>query len=165
MKLKDLFKSKKNVEAPKSAVEKADDRIIAADELKRTDPVPKRVRVAEEIKRFDAEEMPKTRLTDEYKEFLAKQQEAEAVITRAAEEPDPKLAAAAALTKHNRDSLKNDKTCGCTACLAIFDPAEITDWNGDTAVCPYCGSEAVIGEGSGCPITADTLAELNKYRA
>lgn len=166
MKLKDLFKSRKNKSLPAKPVENLPGEAVK--ELKKDPPALKRVQVAGEIKRFDDETteagIPKSRFTSEYQEFLARQQEEAETVTRGAEEPDPRIASALALAKDNREALKNDKTCGCFACLAIFDPAEITDWNGDTAICPYCGQEAVIGESSGLPINAEVLSEINKFR-
>ena len=67
---------------------------------------------------------------------------------------------------NNKESLANDRTCGCFYCLKIFNPKEITEWIEDskgTAVCPYCGVDSVIGESSGYPVTKNFLAEMNKY--
>ncbi|EIJ78027.1 hypothetical protein PB1_10694 [Bacillus methanolicus PB1] len=56
---------------------------------------------------------------------------------------------------HNRKDLEKDTICGCFYCLKIFSPAEITEWwdDEDTAVCPHCGIDSVIGKSSGFPIT------------
>ncbi len=69
----------------------------------------------------------------------------------------------------NADSLENDKVCGCFYCLKIFSPAEIVDWikernGGNTARCPYCGVDSVIGESSGFPINGEFLSQMRKYR-
>ena len=65
------------------------------------------------------------------------------------------------------EMLENDKKCGCFYCLEIFDPAEIEEWitcdRGDTAMCPYCSVDAVIGESSGYPITKEFLEKMNRY--
>lgn len=68
----------------------------------------------------------------------------------------------------NFESLKQDKICGCFYCLEIFPPSEIKDKTtdlskGDTAICPYCGIDAVIGESSGFPITQEFLKKMNEY--
>lgn len=64
----------------------------------------------------------------------------------------------------NRDTLSHDSECGCFHCLKIFQPSEIVEWcceaeDGEeiTAICPHCGVDSVIGEGSGFPITRDFL--------
>lgn len=64
----------------------------------------------------------------------------------------------------NRLDLENDSLCGCFHCLTIFNPNEIEEWldDDDTAECPYCGIDSVIGEGSGFPITKIFLKEMHK---
>ncbi|RHW43610.1 cytoplasmic protein [Neobacillus notoginsengisoli] len=66
--------------------------------------------------------------------------------------------------RHNRKDLENDTICGCFYCLKIFNPNEIDEWwdDDDTAVCPYCGIDSVIGESSGFSITELFLKEMNK---
>ena len=70
-------------------------------------------------------------------------------------------------SSNHREQLLNDKVCGCFYCEHIFSPNEIKDWidddPGGTAVCPYCGIDAVIGESSGYPITKEFLSKMNKY--
>lgn len=60
----------------------------------------------------------------------------------------------------------NDSSCGCFYCLTIFSPSEIVEWIQDekeTAVCPYCGIDSVIGESAGYPITKEFLEKMQKY--
>ena len=67
---------------------------------------------------------------------------------------------------NHKDELQKDKICGCFYCLKIFSPTEIVQWIQDkkgTAICPYCGTDAVMGEHSGYPITKEFLARMNKY--
>jgi hypothetical protein len=61
--------------------------------------------------------------------------------------------------RYHKPSLMNDEKCGCFYCLKIFSPAEISEWwdDGNTAICPYCGIDSVIGESCGYPITTDLL--------
>lgn len=49
-------------------------------------------------------------------------------------------------------------------CLEIFSPAKIMDWcdDEDTAICPYCAIDSIIGESSGYPITKEFLSEMHK---
>jgi hypothetical protein len=77
---------------------------------------------------------------------------------------------AAKFASNHRQSLVNDKVCGCYYCLEIFSPSEIVEWsfeNGSkkvvTAICPYCLIDSVIGESSGYPITKEFLKEMQKY--
>ena len=68
---------------------------------------------------------------------------------------------------NNRSAILKDKKCGCFFCMKIFSPDEITEWIEDktdnTAMCPYCNIDSVIGESSGFPITREFLSEMNKY--
>lgn len=69
-------------------------------------------------------------------------------------------------SSNHKESLLNDKKCGCFYCQKIFLPTEIKEWiddNAGTAICPYCGIDSVIGESSGYPITTIFLKEMNKY--
>ena len=66
---------------------------------------------------------------------------------------------------HNRQALSSDQACGCFFCLRIFDAKEINwlDETDDTAMCPHCGIDAVIGESSGIPITKQFLKSMREY--
>ncbi len=78
------------------------------------------------------------------------------------------LIAAHAYSNNHMEQLKRDKVCGCFYCLKIFSPSEIEEWIIDdnpcdrdgTAICPYCGIDAVIGESSGYPITEAFLKKI-----
>ena len=65
----------------------------------------------------------------------------------------------------HRNKLEKDDKCGCFFCLTIFSPNEIEKWvdSHDTAICPYCGIDSVIGESSGFPITKEFLKEMQKH--
>ena len=70
----------------------------------------------------------------------------------------------------HRKELLASTVCGCFYCQAIYRPADITGWvdeddsgEGQTALCARCGIDSVIGDKSGCPITPDFLAEMNRY--
>lgn len=65
-------------------------------------------------------------------------------------------------SSHHKRTLLKDKICGCFFCLKIFSPKEIVDWidKDDTALCPHCGIDAVIGESSGFPITEEFLGRM-----
>lgn len=64
---------------------------------------------------------------------------------------------------NHKEKLIKDKQCGCFYCGKIFSPQEIYSWIEDekgTAVCPYCGIDAIIGESSGFPISEAFLDEM-----
>lgn len=82
------------------------------------------------------------------------------------DEPDH-IRAYAHSSKH-RVSIQRDTQCGCFYCLAIFPPSAITAWRDEeegeqTAVCPYCGVDSVIGASSGFSITAAFLHRMCEY--
>ena len=67
---------------------------------------------------------------------------------------------------NNMASLRKDKVCGCFYCMKIFSSDKIESYieeNWDTAICPYCGIDSVIGESSGYPITNDFLQQMKTY--
>lgn len=69
-------------------------------------------------------------------------------------------------SSNHRSELLKDHKCGCFSCLAIFNPEEISEWidaNNDTAICPYCGIDSIIGECSGYPITKEFLKQMNQF--
>ena len=52
---------------------------------------------------------------------------------------------------HNRRSLSLAQICGCYYCLGEFAADQIAEWvdDNDTALCPRCGVDAVIGFDAG----------------
>jgi len=62
----------------------------------------------------------------------------------------------------NRSELTRSEVCGCFYCFAIFSPAEIQEWIDDdqTAICPKCPVDAVIGSASGYPIDMAFLRQM-----
>ncbi|MFC0187530.1 cytoplasmic protein [Fictibacillus aquaticus] len=68
-------------------------------------------------------------------------------------------------SRFNRKSLESDSTCGCFYCIEIYHPEKIDDWadeDENTAICPYCGIDSVIGESSGYPITKEFLKSMHE---
>ena len=65
---------------------------------------------------------------------------------------------------HHTEILASE-ICGCFYCGKSYSPTEIVDWadSGQTALCPMCGIDSVIGSASGFPITKDFLDEMNRY--
>lgn len=68
----------------------------------------------------------------------------------------------------HRTEIEASTICGCFFCLGIFSPSKIEDWideeNGkeETAICPYCGVDSVIGNSSGYPIDQEFLAAMER---
>lgn len=65
----------------------------------------------------------------------------------------------------HRSEIEASDECGCFYCLDIYPPSAITEWtdkDDDTALCPRCGIDAVLGSASGAPINAQFLSEMHK---
>ncbi len=70
----------------------------------------------------------------------------------------------------HRAQIERSELCGCFSCERTFPPAAISGWtdargsdgSGQTALCPFCGVDAVIGSGADITITAELLAKLRK---
>lgn len=65
---------------------------------------------------------------------------------------------------NNRKSLEKDEVCGCFHCCKTFSPKLIREWidDGSTAICPFCGIDAIIGDDSDSIITEEFLRAINK---
>ncbi len=66
---------------------------------------------------------------------------------------------------YNKYQISNSLLCGCYYCLEIFKSEEIRNWidRGETALCPYCGIDTVLGDASVYEIEEETLKSLNNY--
>lgn len=76
------------------------------------------------------------------------------------------LKAAHMHTSHNRREVEASQFCYCISCRTFFKPEEIESYadKGDTAICPYCDCDAVMGEACGIKLTDELLGQLhNKY--
>ena len=64
----------------------------------------------------------------------------------------------------NAEALKSCKTAACYYCRRFFYVSDIKEWtdNGETALCPYCGIDAVLPETSPYPMTNEVLNELHE---
>lgn len=63
----------------------------------------------------------------------------------------------------NRPELEQSSVAGCFYCLGTYPPASIEKWtdDGQTAICPECGIDSVIGDTAGYPLTRRFLAAMN----
>ena len=56
---------------------------------------------------------------------------------------------------HNRAIIERSVKAACYDCCCIFEAAKVQDYvdeEDDTALCPICGMDAVLGDASGLPI-------------
>ena len=75
-------------------------------------------------------------------------------------------------SRHRRELIKSDE-CGCFYCGSVFALNEVRDWlsgvvddldEEDTALCPRCGIDSVIGDNSGYPVAnSKFLAAMRAY--
>ena len=71
-------------------------------------------------------------------------------------------------SKH-AEMVKKSEECGCFHCGTWFPPAQIKEWidGGQTAMCPKCGIDSVIGDASmkGTDIVFDDLflSEMRRH--
>jgi hypothetical protein len=66
----------------------------------------------------------------------------------------------------HRTELQQSTLAGCFFCCKVFDPKQIEHWvdDGECALCPTCGTDAVIGDASGFPVTDKRfLREMNRF--
>lgn len=67
-------------------------------------------------------------------------------------------------SNNNREILDKSARCGCFYCLNIYSPHKIIAWtdNGETAICPYCGIDSIIGDASGVLLSMEFLTTMYK---
>lgn len=67
--------------------------------------------------------------------------------------------------RDQKEEMLSSEKCGCYKCLKVFSPDKIDEWWDDdqTAVCPYCGIDSVVGSASGYSITPQILKEMRIY--
>ena len=72
---------------------------------------------------------------------------------------------AAKLSLNNSSHVAKSKKCGCYYCCGIFDAKEVKSFidEGETALCPVCGVDAVIPGSIIENLTSELLSELKKY--
>lgn len=82
----------------------------------------------------------------------------------------PPHIAAHAHSSRNRSLILAAQACGCFHCLRTFSATDLTedDWvperDGDaTALCPFCGIDAVIAEAPDLPITPGLLQAMQAH--
>ncbi|MBL7940690.1 MAG: hypothetical protein JNL43_15115 [Flavobacteriales bacterium] len=83
---------------------------------------------------------------------------------------DDKHMQAHRFSSHHRAQVLASDSCGCFHCKRIFTSREVSEWVdpdesglGQTALCPYCGIDAVIYRISGYPFDKEFLTRMNRH--
>jgi hypothetical protein len=65
----------------------------------------------------------------------------------------------------HREEVMASAECGCFYCLSIFPTSRIVEWidEGQTALCPECLVDSVIGSASGYAITREFLERMHAH--
>jgi len=73
-------------------------------------------------------------------------------------------------SSNHRSEILASSVCGCFQCCARFSPQDIHEWvdegpsgEGQTALCPKCGIDSVIGVRSGLDVSEEFLATMKAY--
>lgn len=65
---------------------------------------------------------------------------------------------------HNKKIIADSRVAGCFCCLKAFPAKDVCEYSedGDTALCPKCGIDSVVGDATGYEITPDALRDLRE---
>jgi hypothetical protein len=65
----------------------------------------------------------------------------------------------------HREELERSERCGCFYCLEVYRPSAIEEWVDEeqTAICPRCGIDAVVGSDSGYSIDRKFLQLMHDH--
>ena len=73
-------------------------------------------------------------------------------------------------SSNHRSEILDSDLCGCFHCLKTFEPTSIVEWvdvdeagQGQTALCPFCGVDAVIRRSVKYDISRELLSEMRRY--
>src|SRR5574344_1033254 len=79
--------------------------------------------------------------------------------------PKTQLEAIKAHASNNEIEIVSSQKCGCFFCRSIYSARKVQDWINDergiSAICPECGTDAVIGDASGIDLQKPMLKALN----
>jgi hypothetical protein len=73
------------------------------------------------------------------------------------------VAEAHAHSIHHCAEIQASASCGCFYCMHVFGRQEIKEWTdeGQTALCPHCGIDSVLGSASGYEISVPFLTQMH----
>jgi len=79
-------------------------------------------------------------------------------------DPTPFIFAQSHASKH-RAAVEASATCACYFCFRSFVPAAIKTWieGNQTALCPHCGLDAVLGSASPHRIDNQFLRQMHQH--
>lgn len=73
-------------------------------------------------------------------------------------------------SSNNRQEVQDSSMSGCFYCLEVFKSSEVVDWvdedssgQGQTALCPRCGIDSVVGDKAGYPLSAEFLGKMKAH--
>jgi hypothetical protein len=68
-------------------------------------------------------------------------------------------------SSNHREQIEASKSCGCFHCIKIFPPSAIREWtdDGQTAICPFCGVDSIIGSASDVPFSEEFLVRMKEH--
>ena len=68
-------------------------------------------------------------------------------------------------TMDNRHEIERSMECACFDCGEIYNASEVTEWtdNGNTALCPHCGMDCVLGDASWIARTSEFLNAMYRH--
>jgi hypothetical protein len=73
-------------------------------------------------------------------------------------------------SSQHRAEISRSELCGCFCCLARFRATEISEWvdesrpgEGQTALCPECGIDSVLGTAAGYSLSTAFLSQMQAY--
>jgi hypothetical protein len=70
---------------------------------------------------------------------------------------------------HHRAEVLSSGLCGCFYCCSTFPPQAITEWTdeaggeGQTALCPRCGIDSVLGDRAGFDLSPGFLQNMKSH--
>ena len=69
-------------------------------------------------------------------------------------------------TIRNRNEINQSECCHCISCTKSYPSPIVMDFikdgDGETALCPYCGVDSVIGDACSLLLNPEILKALNK---
>lgn len=65
----------------------------------------------------------------------------------------------------NKALLEISSNAGCYSCCKTFPASEVKEYTdkGETALCPYCSVDTVVGDSSGYILSEENLKVAQKY--
>ncbi len=68
-------------------------------------------------------------------------------------------------SSYHRDILARSLECGCFYCLSVFPPDAVREYidRGQTALCPECSIDSVIGDASGYAVSGPFMEQMHEH--